>query len=69
MGLLVLFGTTAIFIHLVSLFVADVVSSLEVLVLTFLVPIFYPWAVFFRFKLLKVDAFPFESSITLAFTS
>jgi len=34
---LVLFGTTVTFIRLVFLFVADIVSSLEALVLAFLV--------------------------------
>ena len=37
MVLLVLFGTTVAFIRLMSLIVADVASSLEALVLTFLV--------------------------------
>ena len=40
--LLVLFGTTAIFIRLVSLFIADVVSSLEALVLSFFILAFVP---------------------------
>ena len=42
MVLLVLFGTTVTFIHLVSLFVADIVSFLEALVLTFLVLVSVP---------------------------
>ena len=42
MILLILFGTTAIFIRLVSLSVADVGSSFEALVLTFLVLTFVP---------------------------
>ena len=42
MVLLVLFGMTATFIRLMSLFVADVASSLETLVLAFLVLISVP---------------------------
>ena len=60
MGLLVLFGTTATLIRLVSLFVAYVASLLEALV---------PLGSLLLLKPLKVDAFPFESSITLALDS
>ena len=42
-----IFGTTAIFIRLVSLFIAYVASSLEALVLTFLVLAFVPWGSLF----------------------
>ena len=69
MALLLLFGATVTFIRLVSLFVADVASSLEALVLKFLVLTFVPRVVFFCFKPLKADAFSFESSITLALAS
>jgi len=40
--LLVLFGTTATFIRLVSLLIADIASSFEALVLSFLVLVFVP---------------------------
>ena len=69
MVLLILFETAATFIRLIPLFVADVASSFEAHVLAFLDLAFHPWEVFFRFKPLEVDAFPFESSITLAFAS
>ena len=42
MVLLVLFGTTATLIRLMSPFVADIVSSLEALVLAFFVLAFVP---------------------------
>ena len=65
MVLLFLFETAATFIHLMSLFVVDVASSLEAHVLTFLDLAFVP----FRFKPLEVNAFPFESSIIFALAS
>ena len=61
--LLVLFGTTATFIRLMPLFFADVASSLEALILAFLVIVFVPWAIFFYSMPLELDAFPFKSSI------
>ena len=69
MGLLVIFGTTETIIRFVSFFVADVASSLEALVLVFLVLAYLPLGNLLSLRPLEVDAIPFESSITLALDS
>ena len=56
--LLILFETVATFIRLTPFFVVDVAGSLEAHVLAFLDLRLYPWAVFFRFKPLEIDASP-----------
>ena len=69
MVLLVLFGTTATFIRLVSLFIADVASFLEALVLTFLVLAFISQGSLLSLQTLESRRFPFESSITFSLAS
>ena len=58
MSLLVLFGMTATFIRLMSLFIADVASFLETLVLAFLVLAFIPLGSLLPLQAFRSRRFP-----------
>jgi len=58
MVFLILFGTTVTFIRLVSLFLADIASSLEAIVLAFWVLAFAPRSSFLPLQAFRTRRFP-----------